>query len=70
MRIGDQIHTQREGNKTLPIQTKNTQFFNIEKVSLHPNYDGKTAYFDIAVVETKVVTFSDYINPVCLPRSK
>jgi hypothetical protein len=70
VRIGDQIHALIEEKKTNPLQTKNTQFLDIKRVSLHPNYDGKTAYYDIAVVETKVVTFSDYISPVCLPRSK
>jgi hypothetical protein len=48
----------------------NTLFLDIERVFLHPNYDNITAYFDIAVVFTGNVTFSDFITPICLPRSK
>jgi hypothetical protein len=68
VRIGDQIHALRTGNKINPLKTENTQIYDIERVSLHPDYDGITAYFDIAVVETGFVTFSNYIQPVCLPR--
>jgi hypothetical protein len=58
--MGDQIHS---------LKTTNTLILDIQKVTLHPNYNGKTAYFDIAVVETANVTFSKFIIPVCLPRS-
>jgi hypothetical protein len=58
--MGDQIHS---------LNTSNTLILDIQKVTLHPNYNGKTAYFDIAVVETAIVTFSKFISPVCLPRS-
>jgi hypothetical protein len=70
VRIGDQVHVQRKGNQINPLKTENTQILDIIEVSLHPNYNGITAYFDIAVVETKIVTFSYFIHPVCLPRSK
>ncbi len=69
MRIGDQIHTVGKGNQTKSQTTVNTLILDIERVFLHPNYDRKTAYFDIAVVVTGNVTFSDFINPVCLPGS-
>ncbi len=69
MRIGDQIHTEGKGNQTKSLTTVNTLILDIERVFLHPNYDRKTAYFDIAVVVTGNVTFSDFINPVCLPGS-
>ncbi len=34
---------------------------------VHPNYDGKTSYFDIAVLETENINFSKRVIPVCLP---
>jgi hypothetical protein len=49
------------------MTTINTLILDIERVFLHPRYDGVTAYFDIAVVETRDVTFSNFISPVCLP---
>ncbi len=69
MRIGDQIHTAGKGNQTKSQSTVNTLILDIQRVFLHPNYDRITAYFDIAVVVTGNVTFSDFINPVCLPGS-
>jgi hypothetical protein len=69
VRIGDQIHTERNGNQAKSQTTVNTLFLDIERVFLHPNYDRKTAYFDIAVVVTGNVPFSKFINPVCLPGS-
>ncbi len=67
MRIGDQIHAVRNGSQTQPITTENTRFLDIQRVSLHPNYDGVAAYFDIAVIETSIVDFSPFISPICLP---
>jgi hypothetical protein len=69
VRIGDQIHTEGKGNQTRSQTTVNTLFLDIERVFLHPNYDNITAYFDIAVVFTGNVTFSDFITPICLPGS-
>jgi hypothetical protein len=46
----------------------NTLFLEIKGVSVHPNYNGISAYFDIAVVKTENVTFSYFVRPVCLPR--
>jgi hypothetical protein len=60
VRLGDQSHARK---------TENTLILDIKAVSLHPDYDLKTAYFDIAVVETENVTFTNYISPVCLPGS-
>jgi hypothetical protein len=60
VRLGDQNHA---------TKTENTLILGIQAVSLHPKYDLKTAYFDIAVVETEAVTFTKYISPVCLPGS-
>jgi hypothetical protein len=58
--LGDQSHARK---------TENTLILDIKTVSLHPNYDLKTAYFDIAVVETEAVAFTNYVSPVCLPGS-
>jgi hypothetical protein len=58
----------RLGDQNLASKTEHTLILGIQAVSLHPKYDLKTAYFDIAVVETEAVTFTNYIRPVCLPR--
>jgi hypothetical protein len=60
VRLGDQSHARK---------TENTLILDIQAVFLHPNYDLKTAYFDIAIVETDAVTFTNNISPVCLPGS-
>ncbi len=36
--------------------------------SVHPKYDGVSAYFDIAVLKTNEISISRAINPVCLPE--
>ncbi len=36
---------------------------------MHPNYDGKASYYDVAILETAPVTFSKSISPICLPDS-
>jgi hypothetical protein len=59
VRIGDWNHS---------FETKNTLFLEIMEVLIHPNYNGISAYFDIAVVKTTNVTFSYFVRPVCLPR--
>jgi hypothetical protein len=69
VRIGDQIHAEKIGNQTQPLTTANTLILDIQRAFLHPRYDGKTAYFDIAVVETGTVGFTKFISPVCLPGS-
>ena len=40
----------------------------IEKTFSHPNYDGTSAYFDVGVIKTKMLTFNADILPVCLPE--
>ena len=39
----------------------------IKKVTKHPNYSGKSSYFDVAVIETDPVEISDIIRTICLP---
>ena len=61
MRIGDSNHLSK---------TVNTQFLEIKGVFIHPNYNGISSYFDIAIVETANVTLSYFVSPICLPRSE
>jgi hypothetical protein len=35
-----------------------------KRIFVHPEYNGKSAYFDIAIVETESLTFSDFIQPI------
>ncbi len=35
---------------------------------IHPEYDGKASYFDVAILETEKITFSRAVRPVCLPN--
>ena len=36
-------------------------------VFLHPNYVIGVGYYDIAILETEFIPFSDFIGPICLP---
>jgi hypothetical protein len=42
----------------------------ITKITQHPQYENGKAYYDIAVLETELVTFSGNIRSICLPSSK
>jgi hypothetical protein len=44
------------------------QIFDILEAIVHPDYNLVTAYFDVAILVTENVTFSEGIKPVCLPR--
>jgi hypothetical protein len=59
VRVGDQSHA---------TTTSRTLLLDIVRVSLHPNYNGRTSYFDVAIVETQSIIFSKLISPICLPR--
>jgi len=59
--MGDRNHNSTDDDQNLVI-------LNISRVSLHPDYDGVTAYYDVAVLETLPVNFSRAIMPICLPR--
>jgi hypothetical protein len=61
VRIGDRNHTSDADDANLLI-------LDIRSISKHPQYNGVAAYFDVAVIKTKDVTFSEFIRPVCLPR--
>jgi len=37
------------------------------KYYVHPNYNGKSSYFDVAIFETEAVKISTSVSPVCLP---
>ena len=62
IRIGDQIHDSDSDDRPL-------QILNILEKQFHPDFHIENAYFDVAVLETKPVTFSLSIYPICLPPS-
>jgi len=35
--------------------------------TVHPDFDTVSAYYDVALLLTKKVTFSRFIRPICLP---
>lgn len=35
----------------------------------HPLYDGETAYFDVGIIMTDAVDYSNTITPICLPTN-
>jgi hypothetical protein len=39
----------------------------LEKL-VHPKYDGVSAYYDVAILTTKEMTFTRAISPICLPE--
>ncbi len=60
IRIGGSNHALPKTNNTIELDILN-QF-------IHPNYDGKASYYDVAILETSSVTLSAAISPVCLPE--
>ena len=36
----------------------------MKHIFVHPRYDGNSAYFDVAIVETDSLRFSDFIRPI------
>jgi hypothetical protein len=36
----------------------------MKRIYIHPQYNGESAYFDVAVVLTEKVVFSDLIQPI------
>jgi hypothetical protein len=61
VRIGDKKHSSKEDDANLLI-------LDILGAFKHPQYVGAQAYFDVAILETKNITFSRGIRPVCFPR--
>ena len=57
----------RHGVVNLNENKSKGQTFPIEKTFQHPKYKG-TAYFDIAVLQIALVTFSYHLRPICLPH--
>ena len=62
IRIGDYDHSSK-------FDDSNAKDLSINNVTIHPNYNGKSAYFDVAIFETETILFSKAISPVCLPQS-
>ncbi|XP_031353245.1 phenoloxidase-activating factor 1-like isoform X1 [Photinus pyralis] len=48
-----------------------TQQFGIEELIPHPEYNSRTFQKDIGLIRlSRAVTYTDYIRPICLPKSK
>ncbi len=58
--IGVSNHALRRNKNAIELEILN-QF-------IHPNYDGVTSYYDVAILETASLVFSTAIRPVCLPE--
>lgn len=57
------------GIKDLDVTGANEITRTVVQIILHPKYDNITNNHDIALLQmTSLVTLSDYIIPVCLPR--
>jgi secreted trypsin-like serine protease len=39
------------------------------EITVHPLYNYKTVYFDIAIITTENIKFTDFIQPICLPEN-
>jgi len=61
IRIGDTNHASARDDK-------NAIDLDIYNLTIHPKYNTLTSYYDIAILETSPVTFSKFINPICLPQ--
>lgn len=56
------------GTTSLRGSDSGTVKMGITRIILHPSYNADTADYDVAVLELKrPVTFTKYIQPVCLP---
>ena len=62
IRIGDSIHT-------LEVNNRSTLVLDVISSQIHKNYTNGIAYFDVAVLTTRKIPFSEFISPVCLPES-
>ena len=56
----------RVGEFNLTIQRG--QSLQIVKTFIHPKYDNNTAYYDVGILQTKIVQVSDFVHPICLPQ--
>ena len=45
----------------------NAKDLSIQKISIHPKYNGESAYYDLAIFETEPIALSNFLSPVCLP---
>ena len=62
IRIGDNNHNSASDDDNL-------QVLDIFKSFIHPNYKKSTAYYDVAILQTKEsIEFSNSIGPICLPK--
>ena len=65
IRIGDFNHASTADDRfAIIVEIQNTD------IQKHPQFDGITAHFDVAVLTTEKIEFSSSIFPVCLPTTK
>lgn len=61
VRIGDVNHASNKDDRTAID-------LNILGYRVHPDFDGLTSYYDVALVQTDILMFSKSISPICLPN--
>ena len=64
---GKKIHV---GDFNLTFVKSNAAGIDVEikEVIKHKKYAGKGSYYDVAIIETDTIKFSDIIKPICLPK--
>ncbi len=56
----------------LNLETRNStrgKQLEIQNYLAHPMYDGEKAYFDVGIIITETVEFTQTIQPICLPAN-
>ena len=61
LRVGD-INIELTGDKRRGFDVQ------IEASISHPNYVDPKAYYDIGIIQTKRLQFSETVRPICLPQ--
>jgi len=64
------VFTGKSGDSNHASRNDDRNAINLDVLnhSVHPNYDGVSSYYDVAILETAHVNFSRAISPVCLPE--
>ena len=57
-----------EFNFTPPKNQLQGKDISIKEIKIHPDYKYRNAYYDIAVIVTETLEFSNNIRPICLPK--
>jgi len=58
-----------EHNVKTDTELLDSQETQVERVIIHPQYDAKRVYFNLAIIQTKEnFVYQEHIGPVCLPK--